>query len=134
MGQLQQKLSHAQGFSSRPDTHRQSDRASNERVRAQANRRGWALTSGISRRLFTPGTESGWPSPPSCFRLLESWRAVKTQSRGCFSEDLELTEQSRAASSASVSTFTVLFFRTVAEKKQGSAGKTTGCLEVSRVP
>ena len=83
------------------------------------------LTSGISRRRFTLGTGSGGPSPPplppGCFLLLESWRAVKTPSRGCFSEDLEFTEQSRAASSASVSTFTVLFFRTVAERKEGSS-------------
>lgn len=81
------------------------------------------LTSGISRRLFTLGTESSGASPPRGFLLLESWRAVKTPSRGCFSDDLEFTEQSRAASSASVSTFTVLFFRTVAERKWGSVGR-----------
>ena len=79
--------------------------------------------SGISRRLFTLGTESSGASPPRGFLLLESWRAVKTPSRGCFSDDLEFTEQSRAASSASVSTFTVLFFRTVAERKWGSVGR-----------
>lgn len=89
-----------------------------------------ALTSGISRRLFTLGTESSGASPPRGFLLLESWRAVKTPSKGCFSDDLEFTEQSRAASSASVSTFTVLFFRTVAERKRGSVGRP----QFSRVP
>lgn len=89
-----------------------------------------ALTSGISRRLFTLGTESSGASLPRGFLLLESWRAVKTPSRGCFSDDLEFTEQSRAASSASVSTFTVLFFRTVAERKWGSVGRP----RFSRVP
>lgn len=95
---------------------------------------GWSLTSGISRRLFTLETESGWPSLPGCLRLLESWRVVKTLSRRCFSEDLEFTEQSRAASSASASTFTVLFFRTAAEERGDSAGEDRGWLRDQQSP
>lgn len=81
-----------------------------------------ALTSEINRLLFSPGTESAWPSLPSCFRLLELWRAVRTLSRGCFSEALEFREQSSAAASPP-STFTGLVFRTTVEKKRGSLSR-----------
>lgn len=129
-GQLKWKLSLPRGFEF-PRPQEQRDSASHQSPRSC--KRGWALTSGISRLLFTLGPESGWPSLLGCFRLLDSWRVVKALSRGCFSEDLELTEQSSAASSASVSTFTVLIFRTAAEKRErAQRERPLGCWETSR--
>lgn len=92
---------------------------------------GKPLTSGISRssRRLSPAG----PRHPGAFSagVLES---RKTPSTGCFSEDLEFTEQSSAASSASVSTFTVLFFTTVAEKNGAQWGGHWGSAWFSRVP
>lgn len=71
------------------------------------------VTSCVKRLFFTLGKTSCWlpePSQPSevCFRLLESCRQVTAPSSECFSADLDVTEQSRASSSFSVSTFTLV--------------------------
>lgn len=81
-----------------------------------------AVTSCVKRLFFTLGKASCWPPDPSqprelCFRLLESCRQVTAPSSECFSADLEVTEQSRASSSFSVSTFT-FFLRIFTEKKR----------------